>query len=83
MAVGKSCPDGQSCLPIYFPVNRGARFSLKCATPSLKSSLTMLSLRSRRASRRHSASVWNGTFHSSFFITRNERGDICVDISSV
>src|SRR5690606_11992739 len=43
------------------PVKRAGRFSMKCATPSRKSSLRTLRAISRLASMVASASDWNGT----------------------
>ena len=45
----------------YFPVNRGGRFSMKLATPSLKSLPFSATIISRLASMVASASVWKGT----------------------
>ena len=45
----------------YFPVNLGGRFSIKLATPSLKSLPFSAICISRLASMVASASVWNGT----------------------
>jgi len=47
--------------PPYLPVNRGGRFSMKLATPSLKSLPFSATCISRLASMVASASVWNGT----------------------
>ncbi len=47
--------------PPHFPVNLGARFSIKLATPSLKSLPFSATCISRLASMVASASVWNGT----------------------
>ena len=47
--------------PPHFPVNFGARFSTKLATPSLKSLPFSAICISRLASMVASASVWNGT----------------------
>ena len=46
---------------LYLPVNFGARFSTKLATPSLKSLPFSAICISRLASMVASASVWNGT----------------------
>ena len=58
-------PKGEAGLypksPPYFPVNLGGRFSMKLATPSLKSLPFSATIMSRLAAIVASASVWNGT----------------------
>src|ERR1700689_4565107 len=68
-------PEGRSVVPAeahlgegglhrmnpHFPVNLGGRFSMKLATPSLKSWPPNATSISRLASMVASASVWNGT----------------------
>lgn len=53
--------DGPDHYPLYLPVNRGGRFSMKLATPSRKSLPLSAITISLLASMVASASVWNGT----------------------
>ena len=60
-AVARRAKAGFALRALYFPVNRGGRFSMKLATPSRKSLPPSATSISRLASMVASASVWNGT----------------------
>ena len=60
-AIARSGDGGLERITGYFPVNLGARFSMKLATPSRKSLPCSATAISRLASMVASARVWNGT----------------------
>jgi hypothetical protein len=59
--VARRAKPGSIRNPPYFPVNLGGRFSMKLATPSLKSLPFSATIMSRLAAIVASANVWNGT----------------------
>src|SRR5215472_5522782 len=66
---------GATCLAAQRPVKRGARFSRKCATPSLKSAAPKLLTISSLATAVASLRVWNCASQSWRLITAIERGE--------
>src|SRR5262249_18425122 len=73
-AAQRGC-DAAGAVRAYLPVNGPGRFSTKCATPSLKSSLFRLRAISRSASTMASFRSWTRPFQSWRLITPMERGD--------